>query len=82
MYDISKCIKETSKVQDGPTDFNVTKYKKFADTVSDSQLQQTLRKLSLVKLCCTFKDYPQLTEMVIKIPLHMPTTYLCKAVLS
>lgn len=41
----SKKSKELCKVQDGPMNFNVAKYEKFIDLVSDSTLQVTFKKL-------------------------------------
>ena len=50
-------------------DFNVTENEKFIDMVSDSKLQPPVKKLPLVKLWCIIKEYPQLSEKAIKVPM-------------
>ena len=39
-------VKDPIKVHDKPTDFNVTEYEKFIDTLSDFTLQLTFKKLA------------------------------------
>lgn len=58
-------------MQERPTGFNVRGYEKFIDMISDSMLQQTFKKLPLVKHWYSFKGYPQLTEKVIKTLPHL-----------
>lgn len=41
------CVKDLLKVQDMPLDFNVTKYEKLIDMVSNSTLQPAFKKLFL-----------------------------------
>lgn len=49
---IKSCTrKDLLKVQDESMDFNVLKYEKFIDTVSDSILQLTFNKLLFVSFC-------------------------------
>jgi len=38
-------LEDLLKVQDRPMDFNVTKYKRFIDTISDSTMWFTFEKL-------------------------------------
>ena len=53
----------TFKVQDRLIDFSITGHEKLIDMVSDSILQQTFKKLPLVKFWHSIKEeYPKLSE--------------------
>lgn len=43
-------VKDLLKLQDTPVDFNVTKYEKVIDMVSNSTLQPAFKKLPLIEL--------------------------------
>lgn len=43
-------VKETFKVQDRPMDYNISEYKKFINTVSESSLPLTLKNYHLLIL--------------------------------
>lgn len=51
-------VKDLLKLQDTAVDFNVTKYEKVIDMVSNSTLQPAFKKLPLIELqCCIKKEY-------------------------
>ena len=51
---------------------------KFIDTISDSTLQLTFKKLPFVKLCCNIRDaYPQLSLDGILKYFFPLSNYLC-----
>ena len=56
-------VKDLLKIQDMPLEFNVTKYEKLIDKVSNSTLQPAFKKLHLIELQCSIrKEYLQLSE--------------------
>lgn len=59
-------------------DFNVTENEKFIAMVSDSKFQSPVKKLPLVKLWYITKEYPQLPEKPIKVPMPYWTENLCQ----
>lgn len=71
-------------IQNGtPRDFNVTEHEELIGIASDFILQLNFKylkkKVSLSKFCCCIKkEYPQLSEKVIKLFFPFPTTHLCE----
>ena len=64
--------------------FSDTEYEKFNDTISESPLQLTFKKLLRVDFWFSIFDeeYPKLPNKTIKILLPFPTMYLCEACFS
>lgn len=67
-------------IQNGtPRDFNVTEHAELIGIASDSILQLNFKKVSLSKICCCIKkEYPQLSEKVIKLFFPFQTMHLCE----
>lgn len=49
--------------------FNVSECEKFRDLISDSTLQVFSKKLPLVEIWCSVKEYPKLSEKAVEIVL-------------
>lgn len=56
MHDVTKpYMGKRYKVQDRPMNFNVIEYKNFIETLSDSTLPLTYKKILLVGFWCNIK---------------------------
>lgn len=59
--------------------WSLTVFEKFIDTISDSTLLLTFKKLPLVDFWYIIKEDPKLPEKIIKILLSFPAAYLYEA---
>lgn len=60
-------VKDTSKVQNRPVDFNGTEYENFIEMLSDSTLLLTFKKPLFIEFCCNIKEQnAQLPERALK----------------
>lgn len=66
-------VKDLLKAQDRSMNFNVARYQKFTNMVSDSTSQLNFKKLPLVEFWCRIKeDYPQLSEKALLFSNYNP----------